>query len=95
MAAEKSSRRRRAPVSPRRPPLVARQVQVSELSLQTVVMRLRQARSVAITAVMALVHQNADVDSDIASVLGQHVVDALTKEIETLDRALGTDSSEG
>ena len=95
MAANKSSRRARAPVFPRNRQVATRQVQVSEPSLRNTVLRLRQARCVVSTAVAALVHQNADVDSDIAAVLRMHVIDALSTEIETMDRALGADSSEG
>jgi hypothetical protein len=56
MAANKSSRRPRSPVSPPNPSVAARQVSLSELSLRTAVIRLRDARSVATTAVIALVH---------------------------------------
>lgn len=73
------------------PPTALRKVEMPELVLRTTLWRLRIARSAAITAAMALAHQNADVDADIASVLRKHVVDALTTEIDALQEALGID----
>jgi len=71
------------------PPTALRQVQVEEALLRTLVFRLEIASSVATTAAMALAHQNAEFDADIASVLRRHVVDALGPKIDVLKMTLG------
>lgn len=72
-------------------PLTERTVSVPELLLRNTVWRLRLARSIVTTAAIALAHQNADADADIAFVLHKAVTDNLTGQMETLNRVLGID----
>ena len=72
---------------------VAQLVPVSRKTLEATVAHLSNVHSVVVTAAMALCHQNADLDSDVAAVLRLQVANALSSNIHALNAALDPQSA--
>ena len=62
--------------------MAIRKADSAQVSLEEVVAHLRQIQSAVVVAVVALKHQCAERDEDIANLLQQSVVDRLEDQIE-------------
>lgn len=80
--------RKKPPQEPQKSPK-SNEAQVVVQELRFIALRLGQARAVAITALAALWHQNADRDGEIASTIQHSIAEPLEAEIERIEAIRG------
>lgn len=89
MAAAKNTRARMAHSAPRRPRSRPVPPESPARILSAVRLRLKFVMAAAFTVCAALKFQNAELDEDIALIVGRCVGDEIDRQIEAIDRVIG------